>query len=697
MKSFFAKNKGLIIALAVTLLFVAGNTFALSKDYYYLLLLPLAGLCLLLFVLRFETGLMLTAMLTPLAVNMTLMPGMQLSMPVEPMMMLFSAIFFFRVLVARRYANKGADNEAAAFGGGLTRHPVTILLLISLVWMVVTSCTSELPWISFKYTLARVWFVTPFFFAAALIFKKKERIPQFFWAYGIGLIIVVLIATLKTIGNFSDLQTLHRVMKPFYNDHTAYGCAIALFLPAAFYFIFSRNTKGWMRILSFALFGLLLVGLFFSYCRAAWLSVLAAIAVYVAVKMGMKVKWMMLLFGLAVGVFFVYQSDVLYKLGKNKQDSSYDLAGQVKSISNISTDASNLERLNRWASALRMWKEKPIFGCGPGTYQFLYASYQRSYQLSTISTNAGDLGNAHSEYIGPMTEQGVPGVLLVVSLFMATFATGVRVYRTARDRGTANMALAFTLSLLTYYVHGVFNNFLDTDKLSVPFWAFTAVVVALDLRTKQENDELKMETGEPVRRSAAAGPVALLFLLLSAGTLTAQERINPAPAWHIDLPSQFESRSQSVSSLYPYPAATAVADSGSMLVAEGMKYLGTPYRYGGKGPKTFDCAGYARFLYLKFGHTLPSYSGGQYRVGQRIKDTHQLRTGDLVFFGGRHSHSAVGHTGIVTEADTTSGRFRFIHASVGNGVIVSKSTEPYYAKRYIGATRIFNADSKTKR
>ena len=158
----------------------------------------------------------------------------------------------------------------------------------------------------------------------------------------------------------------------------------------------------------------------------------------------------------------------------------------MKSISNISTDASNLERLNRWASAFRMWEERPVLGCGPGTYQFLYASYQRSYQLSTISTNAGDLGNAHSEYIGPMTEQGVPGVALVALLFLTTFATGVRVYRTAQDPHTARMALAFTLSLLTYYIHGVFNNFLDTDKLSVPFWAFTAVIVALDVYSEKK-------------------------------------------------------------------------------------------------------------------------------------------------------------------------------------------------------------------
>ena len=477
MVQWLRKNRTAVIAVALTLLFAVGNGILLLKDFYYLSLLPLAGLVLLLFVVRFETALLCMALLTPFAVNIAIVPGMELSMPVEPMMILFTLMFFFRVLASRSYDLR------------LLRHPVTLCLLASMLWMLVATCFSELPWVSFKYWLARLWFVVPFFFAAAQIFRDRTRIRQFFWCYAIGLIAVVALATAKTVGNFSDLQTLHRVMRPFYNDHTGYGCVIALFLPAAFYFIFSRNSRGWSRLFFLAIFALLVVGLFFSYCRAAWLSVLGAIGVYFLIHMGMKVKWMVLLFGLGVGVFFVYQSDVLYKLGKNHQDSSYDLAGQIKSISNISTDASNLERLNRWASAIRMWKEDPVTGCGPGTYQFLYAGYQRSYQLSTISTNAGNLGNAHSEYIGPMTEQGIPGVALVVAIFMTTFATGVRVYRTAKDKQVANTALAFTLSLLTYYIHGMFNNFLDTDKLSVPFWAFTAVIVALDVYS----EKLKIE------------------------------------------------------------------------------------------------------------------------------------------------------------------------------------------------------------
>ncbi len=476
MKQWFSNNRGLLLSLGLTLLFAAANLWMLyHKGSYMLTLVPLGLLVVWLFVQRLETGLLCMALLTPFAINLALFPGMELSMPVEPMMILFTFIFFFRVLVAKNYDLR------------LLRHPVSLLLLASLAWMLITSCTSRLPWVSFKYLIARIWFVVPFFFAAAQIFRERKRITQFFWAYAIGLGTVILIATSKTLGNFSDLQTLHHVMRPFYNDHTAYGCAIALMLPAAFHMVFAHERKGWQRVLSLLLMALLCVGLFFSYCRAAWISVVASIGVYVLIRLGMKVKWMVVLFGIGVGAFFVYQSDVLYKLGKNHQDSSYDLAGQIKSISNISTDASNIERLNRWASAMRLFKESPVVGIGPGTYQFEYGSYQKSYQLSTISTNAGDLGNAHSEYIGPMTEQGLPGVLLVAALFLTTFATGVRVYRTARDPNVGRMALAFTLSLLTYYIHGVFNNFLDTDKLSVPFWAFTAVVVALDLYSEKKD------------------------------------------------------------------------------------------------------------------------------------------------------------------------------------------------------------------
>ena len=125
-------------------------------------------------------------------------------------------------------------------------------------------------------------------------------------------------------------------------------------------------------------------------------------------------------------------------------------------------------------------------GFGPGTYQFNYASYQLSYMRTIISTDAGDLGNAHSEYIGPLAEQGVLGCLFMMALFAVTLFTGIKVYHRAKERSIANLALALTVCLSTYYVHGFFNNFLDTDKLSVPVWAFTAAIVALDVYAEKK-------------------------------------------------------------------------------------------------------------------------------------------------------------------------------------------------------------------
>ena len=227
---------------------------------------------------------MVMALLTPFAVDIALLPGMELSMPVEPMMILFTAIFIFRVLLQPGYDRR------------LLRHPVTIAVFFFFCWMLITSATSSIPAVSFKYLAARLWFVIPFFFAAAHIFRQKERMWQFVACYAISLVVVILISTSKTLGNFHDLQTLHRVMQPFYNDHTAYGCVIGLFVPIVLHYLIEWRGKGWQWPLLLVSFVAMLVGLFFSYSRAAWISVLGAAAVYVAVRMGMKVRWMTLFF-----------------------------------------------------------------------------------------------------------------------------------------------------------------------------------------------------------------------------------------------------------------------------------------------------------------------------------------------------------------------------------------------------------------
>ena len=101
----------------------------------------------------------------------------------------------------------------------------------------------------------------------------------------------------------------------------------------------------------------------------------------------------------------------------------------MASVTNVSTDASNLERINRWNSAIRMFKDRPLLGHGPGTYMFLYAPYQKPSEKTIISTNAGNRGNAHSEYLGPMAESGILGLLTLLYIIYQVVLNAVVSYR----------------------------------------------------------------------------------------------------------------------------------------------------------------------------------------------------------------------------------------------------------------------------
>lgn len=134
------------------------------------------------------------------------------------------------------------------------------------------------------------------------------------------------------------------------------------------------------------------------------------------------------------------------------------------------------------------------------------------------------------------------------------------------------------------------------------------------------------------------------------------------------------------------------------IIQYGRQYLGKPYRFAGKGPNSFDCSGYTSFVFRKFGYRLDPSSAGQDRQIPTIARREELRKGDLVFFEGNRRNGSVGHVGIVTEA-FSNGQFKFIHSSTTSGVIISSSTEPYYASRYLRGGRVLeeNASYVTRR
>ncbi|RLD74160.1 MAG: hypothetical protein DRI87_01885 [Bacteroidetes bacterium] len=473
-----ADKAKIIWVYAVTALFLVINFYlVLEKDFYWFFILPLFLIVLYYYLISLDKIVLFITFLTPLAVNISdLEMGLGISLPTEPLMLGVVLLFSANLILNKKYDKRVAN------------HPVSYIIYANLLWMLLTTFTSDLPIVSLKYLISRVWFVVPFYFIAVLIFKDLSNVKKFFWLYISSLVIVILYTLIQHSKFGFEEEAGHWVMSPFYNDHTAYGAALAMYFPVIVGFLFYPGVSKPLKTLNFVVLLIFIVAIVLSYGRAAWISIIIAFAVFIMVMLRIKFYWLVITGMVFIGIFFTFQHQILDSLEKNKQDSSANFVEHVQSITNISSDASNLERINRWQAALRMFNDRPVFGWGPGTYQFVYAPYQRSKEKTIISTNLGDRGNAHSEYLGPLSEMGLIGMFIVLIMFSVIIYTGLKVY-TRGNRKVKFLSLMTTLGLITYMAHGFLNNFLDTDKLSVPFWGFTAVLVALDVyhTDKKEN------------------------------------------------------------------------------------------------------------------------------------------------------------------------------------------------------------------
>jgi O-antigen ligase len=463
--------------------FIAINSLFIANEYYWFSLVPFLLGLLFLYLFSLDKVLLLITFLTPLSVNVEFENlGATVSLPTEPLMAAVLLLFIFKL-----FFDLKIDKN-------FLKHPVTICIFLYLVWILFTSITSKLPLISFKYFIAKLWFIIPFYVLGVLLFKKFKNIKIFTGLYIISLLFVIVYTIINHAKwNFTE-QPAHWVMTPFYNDHTSYGALIAMFIPISLNIVFDKSCKRSLRFIAVLISIILIIAIILSYSRAAWLSLIAAAFALLLILIKFKVRYLLYITGFIIILFFSFQNEIINKLEKNKQDSSANLVEHVQSIYNISSDASNLERINRWQAAIRMFKEKPLVGWGPGTYQFIYAPYQYSKDKTIISTNAGDKGNAHSEYISPLCEEGILGLLLFLSIIVSVTYTAIKVFRKSVKKKYGRLALVYLLGLITYYTHGLLNNFLDTDKASVPFWGFTAIIVALDIYYKTNNENLTIET-----------------------------------------------------------------------------------------------------------------------------------------------------------------------------------------------------------
>jgi len=470
------------ILWGILISFVALNSLMLALEIFYLPLLPAALLFLVLALVAVDKYLMVVVFFVPLSIPLSrLVEGLSIDMhlPTEPLLAGLLLLFVLKYLRGDRIDLK------------VLRHPVTLAIYFHLAWLFITTLTSSDILVSLKMLVSRLWFIAGFYLVATQVFRKEKNMQTYVWLFVMAFSGVIVYTLLNHAQYGLDNQMMaHRASAPFYKDHTSYGATLGFLLPVlvALFLLIKRGDLN-TRFLMVLLILLFIFATVVSYTRATWISILASAGIWALIKLKVRFEFVLVGFAILVGFFFSIRTDLMVKLEQNRVESSGEFSEHVQSISNISTDQSNLERINRWSCAYRMWKDKPLFGFGPGTYQFEYGPYQRSYEKTRISTDFGTRGNAHSEYLGPLSESGALGLLSILLVIGTTFYTGIRVYFSSKKRSIRIFSLAVLTGLSSYYLHGLLNNFLDTDKISVLFWGYSAMLVAMDVYHRGSRDE----------------------------------------------------------------------------------------------------------------------------------------------------------------------------------------------------------------
>lgn len=407
----------------------------------------------------------------PFSVEVNISENAMIFIPTEILLGIAAISIVFEAVRTRGFINSLLSNQ------------VRWVIPLALAYLVF-SIPSVMPMVSLKFAIVNLTYILVFFLLLNYEFRRNQKLfPELVALYSIGLF-AVSVYSLVQYSDFGWKPAVTKgIFRPFYKDHTIFGATSAII--GVFWLVYAGTRKK----LSHKLF-LYLVAAYFifltvlSSSRAATLSLVFILPLWLLLAVRARFRHLVLLAGVTIFAGLVFHKEIIDTIYRNPyvSRSHYsEWTGNLKSAGNITTDVSNIERLNRWYSGVKMFQERPLTGYGPGTFQFVYIPYQKKELMNRLTVkNPWDIpensgGTAHSEYVLALSEMGAFGLvaflIIILRMFWISFVK-------AREHPNRKFIVVAFVALSTYFFHAFFNNFLNTDKFAFLFWGLAAWLMA---------------------------------------------------------------------------------------------------------------------------------------------------------------------------------------------------------------------------
>lgn len=411
---------------------------------------------------------LLVWMTIPFAVEVDLPGGFSTDFPSEPLMWVTCLL-----LPVYLYVNRGQTDFRFIF------NPLFVILFIHLSWIILTTVTSMEPVMSIKYTLAKSWYLVCFIVIPILLFNTTKDFKQWGLFLFIPLLITVIVIMIRHSRYGFDFEFINNAVVPIYRNHVDYACALGILLPFAWWMRKQYDGFGAKAFWTGAI-GLMILGIYFSFTRAAWLCVPIAVVSYFLIKW----KLMRALFPFALAIMILVIGWMAYDNRYISFSPDYEKAVTHKSFDDLLSattkmeDISTVERFYRWVAGYYMVKEKPVFGFGPATFYTHYHSYVDRHFTTYVSDNPEHSG-IHNYYLMTALEQGIPGLVIFIVLVAMVLIIGEGLYNRLPQGADKDLLMAALLSFVCNMFILTLNDTVETDKLGTFFFLSIAIVIIM--------------------------------------------------------------------------------------------------------------------------------------------------------------------------------------------------------------------------
>jgi O-antigen ligase len=405
--------------------------------------------------------------------------GIGTDLPSEPIMIILTGLTLY-TWIGRRFA----------LDINYVKNPIMILLTIHVLWIFVTTLHSTYFVISLKLLLAKLWYIVPFMILPLLFAAHRDdMIRAYRLLYKFVFISMSIVLVRHAIEGFSFASS-YDVVRPFYRNHVAYASILVICLPFVWAFfrvnILLKKPTKWLTLI----FVGFIVAIYFSYTRAAILSMFIAwgayyIIKYRFVKPTLAITSMIALVGILYLSFDNKYMDFAPNFEKTITHTEFD--NLVEATYNLE-DISTMERVYRWMAGVEMIKDKFWMGFGPGTFYNNYQLFSISRFQTYVSDNPEKSG-IHNYYLMTWVEQGLIGFLIFIILCFAILLEGERLYHLCHNKEDQYYIMAATLGFIIIFAMCLINDLIETDKVGPFFFLNIAILLFYSKQLAHEASE----------------------------------------------------------------------------------------------------------------------------------------------------------------------------------------------------------------